>query len=71
MYDDPYIIKCCGSVKNWEFSIGDNDDIELQVWRPVDNSNTHFKLVGLNKFEVQRKYCNKGHGGKIVLFSLI
>lgn len=56
VYGDMYTIKCCGMLKKWEFSVGDNGNIDLQIWRPDDKRNKQFKLVGFNRYSVSRKF---------------
>ncbi|XP_045206998.2 uncharacterized protein LOC123559263 [Mercenaria mercenaria] len=61
VYGDLYKVDCCGTVKQWQFSIGDNGNIELQIWRPSDKKNKQFKLIGLNKYTVTKKDRKSGY----------
>jgi len=52
VFEAPFVVDCCGALKKWVFSIGDNGDIELQVWRPARGGSKKFQLVGYNKYTV-------------------
>ncbi|XP_060589496.1 uncharacterized protein LOC132744735 [Ruditapes philippinarum] len=60
VYGDLYRFDCCGTVKRWDFSIGDNGKIELQIWRPVDKKGKIFKLIGFNEYTVTNKNRKSG-----------